>query len=85
MNNKPEYMTMRYLLELLKKQQGDNYEKALDMPLCIGVSDGNRNFDYCEIFRDYPHYREPYDEFKGMVRIDCHTTRKRLVEVRKKK
>lgn len=73
-------MTLRVLLDLLKKQQGSDeaFEKALDLPLSIGIRDG-KNFDSAKVYVDYPHYREPREEFPGMVRIDGYLDRTRLV------
>jgi len=85
---RPRYMTLRILLEKLKKQQGtDDLEHIMDVPLCVGISDGMRNFDYGTIFVDYPRFSapRPEDGYLGQIRLDCHTNNKRLVEKTKRK
>lgn len=91
---RPEHMTLRHLLEFLYRQQGseERFQAALDQPLSIGVNDAHRNFDQARLYPDFPHYREGvpaiegvHDGSPGCVRIDCHLTRKRMIEAKKEK
>lgn len=74
--NPVNQMTLRKLLESIKKQ-GD-YEGALDLPLIIGVRDDYAHFDTASILSDYP------NRTKYTLRIDCHISRKRMVENKSK-
>lgn len=81
------HYTVRMLLDYLKRSQMD-YETLLDLPLVVGISDGMRNFDHGTIVRDWPRIDMPRadidDAYPGRIRIDCHTSNKRLVEMTKK-
>lgn len=73
-------MTLRKLLEYIKKQNDGSLEPAMDLPLNIGVHDCNQNFDYGIIFNGYPQYRPTKGIQVGEIRIDCSLSSRRLVK-----
>lgn len=76
-------MTLRKILDFVQKQNSIGYEQAMDVPLSIGIHDDYRNFDIGTIYNSHPRTIAPDVNNPGMIRIECHLTNKRMVEVRK--
>lgn len=64
-------ITLRDIIMLLETQSGGSQD-FMDMPLLIGVYDGNRNFDHADISRTYPR------RLDDGIRIECHLNCKHL-------
>lgn len=77
------HLTLRKLIERVTKQAGGDIEKAMDMSLSVGVSDGHRNFATAELFDEYPRYMEPRDDYAGCIRLDAVLSNNRLVAEKK--